>query len=187
MKRIFYTILIILFITSNLFAFEKKNVSKSDSCILIIGPNFHGTLFQENYIFDLSPDKSKRLTVKTQYYLKPLIKDSIIPWTPKVSEIYEFEWNFVKILNEYTTDDEYVNYHLPEIREKIEKYRRQYIGFKDSNNHKHLWIQFFLDDIKITKPDEDIIIILGGGSTLLLLIVDLEENKIEQFWVNEPI
>ncbi len=187
MNRSFFIILIAIFLSNNLFADEKEKTSKLDSCILIVGPKFHGTLYQENYIFDLSPDKSKGILVKPQYYLKPLIKDSIISWTPKLADIYEFESNLEEILKNYTAEEEYENYHLPEIREKIEYYRRQYIGFKDNNNRKHLWVKFYLDDKKLTKPDKDIAFILGGGSTVFNFVVDLEAKEVEYFSVNGPI
>ena len=179
--------MVAIFLSVNLFANEKKKASKLDSCILIVGPKFHGTLYQENYLFDLSPDNSKRFLVKPQYYLKPLIEDSIISWTPKLADIYEFESNLAEILKNYTAEEEYENYHLPEIREKIENYRRQYIGFKDKNSHKHLWVKFYIDDKKITKPDKNIALILGGGSSVFLLVVDLEAKEVEYFSVNGPI
>ncbi|TAJ06581.1 hypothetical protein DMA11_22920 [Marinilabiliaceae bacterium JC017] len=158
-----------------------------DSCILIKGKSFQGTLFQENYEFDLSPDKSKKLIVKPLWYLTHLAEGPIKPWTPRIEKIKEIELKIPELLRRYTTKDDYESENLPEIIATIDKYKRQYIGFKDFKDSEYLWIQFIYSESKMAQPDKSIIRILGGGSSVFILTLDLRKWEIKELIINGPI
>ncbi len=146
---------------------EAKVLNKS---ILIKGSNFQGTVFQENFIFDLSPDKSGRFNVKPLWFLKYLSGDSISAWTPEESKIETFERCLYNLLVNYRTEDDYIEENTPEIIQNLEKYKRQYIGFKSNKNEKCLWVQFVLIKDKLDSPDKEIDRILGGGTSVFLVV-----------------
>jgi hypothetical protein len=163
---------------------ERKELNKS---ILISKSNFQGTLFQENYVFDLSPDKSGRFNVEPLWFLGNLGGDSIIAWTPEINKIELFERGLYILLANYNTEDNYINENTPEIIKNLDQYKRQYIGFKNKKENDCLWIQFVLSAEKLESPDTEIVQILGGGTTVFLVIYNFEENKIEHLFINGPI
>ncbi len=161
-----------------------KELNKS---ILICGNNFQGTLFQENFIFDLSPDRSGRFNVKPLWFLEHIGEDSKTAWTPENNEIEIFEKELYNLLVNYKTEENYINENIPEIIENLDKYKRQYIGFKNKSKNNCLWVQFVLSTEKMKSSDKEIDRILGGGTTVFLVIYNFKENKIEDLSINGPI
>lgn len=155
-----------------------------DSCLLITSEKFQGTLFQENFLIDISPDKSGSLKVKPIKYVSG---EDIKEWTPTRHQIFSFENNLFDRLKEYKPKDEYQETDLAYILKELENYKRQYIGYLDSKNNQCLWINFYNSTNVLEEPDYEIEHVFGGGADYFTIWFDLTENKIVGISINGPI
>ncbi|GEM_PF-5237997 len=160
---------------------------KLNRSVLINETGFKGTLFQENYIFDLSPDRSGRFNVNGLWFIKNIADDSISAWTPEKSEIKMFEKRLYDLVISHKTDNEHINDNIPEILDNLSEYKRQYIGFRNSKKHNCLWIQFIRTEEILSTPDTMIERIFGGGASVFLIIYNFRKDMIEYLSVNGAI
>ncbi|MCT4637698.1 MAG: hypothetical protein N4A72_08305 [Bacteroidales bacterium] len=166
---------------------QSTTSDKLNRSVLISDDGFYGTLFQENYVFDLSPDKSGRFNVNGLWFMKCIAGDSISVWTPAESEIKMFEKRLYDLVINHRTDEEYINDNIPEIVECLSEYKRQYIGFRNGRKHNCIWIQFIRTEEILNTPDTSIERIFGGGSSVFLIIYNFRKDIIEHLSVNGSI
>lgn len=74
------------------------------------------------------------------------------------------------------------------IRKNLNDYKRQYLGYIDSNGDKIIFISFFLDK-NIKKQDdqswkEDYRIMFDGGASFWVAEINLKKNKVKNIFVN---
>jgi hypothetical protein len=168
-----------------LFSWNINNAfAQLDSCILISGEDYQGTLFQENFMIDISPDHSRKLLKKPIEWVNiNKIKD----WTPTPKVIVDFEQSLLSILGNYQPKNDYQKSNIDYILNELENYNRQYIGFIDSINNKCLYINFYKSEKKLIEPDNNIIMVLGGGANYFSLWFNLTEKKVIELIINGPI
>lgn len=155
-----------------------------DSCLLIESGKFQGTLFQENFLIDISPDNSGRLKRKPIEYVNG---KNIKEWTPMRRQIVEFESNLYDNLNEYKPKDEYDENGIIYILKELVNYKRYYIGYLNSLGNQCLWIKFYNSDSVLTESEKTIKHVFGGGADYFTMWFDLTENKIVGISINGPI
>ena len=173
-----------LLLSSLLIINQFQIFSQLDSCILISAVDFQGTLFQENYEFDISPDNSGKLKIKPIEYVNIKKAGS---WTPNENDIFYFEDSLKKMLTKFQPEDEYEKEGITYILSELVNYKRQYIGFVDSLNNECLWIKFYLSDQRLNQPDKTIIEVFGGGANFFTLWVNLSNYTIIGLVINGPI
>lgn len=74
------------------------------------------------------------------------------------------------------------------IRKNLNNYKRQYLGYIDSNGDKIIFISFFLDK-NIKKQDdqfwrEEYRIMFDGGASFWVAEINLKTNKVKNIFVN---
>ncbi|MFC0878966.1 hypothetical protein ACE01N_20395 [Saccharicrinis sp. FJH2] len=168
-----------------LLSWNLNNVfAQLDSCILISGEDYQGTLFQENYNIDISPDKSGKLLKKPIEYINI---NEIKKWTPTTKEIVDFEQSLFSILGNYRPKNDYQKSNIDYILKELANYNRQYIGFIDSLSNKCLYINFYKSKEKLIVPDNNVRMVLGGGANYFSLWFNLTEKKVIELIINGPI
>lgn len=74
------------------------------------------------------------------------------------------------------------------ISRKLNDYKRQYLGFINSNGDKMLYISFYLDKNSKNQNDqlwkENYKMILDGGTSYWIAIINLKTNKVEKIAIN---
>jgi hypothetical protein len=158
-----------------------ETFAQLDTCLLITSEKFQGTLFQENFLIDISPDNSGRLKWKPIEYVSG---ENIKKWTPTKLQIIEFESNLYDNLKKYKPKDEYDENGIIYILKELANYKRYYIGYLDSLDNQCLWIKFYNSDNVLIEPEKRIKLVLGGGADYFTLWFDLTENKIVGISIN---
>ena len=155
-----------------------------DSCILISKNDFQGTLFQENYLIDISLDNSGKLRKKPIEWIKLA---GVQNWTPSERIIVDFESALFRILSNFQPKDDYEKSDIEYILQELDNYKRQYIGFLDSLNNHCLWINFYKSTVRLNDPDNRIVTVLGGGADYFALWINLTDKNIIGIVINGPI
>ncbi len=155
-----------------------------DSCILISTKDFEGTIIQENYLIDISPDNSGNLRREPIEWIN---LSGVHKWTPTEKIIFDFETSLSGILTSYKPKDDYEKSDVEYILEDLVNYKRQYIGFLDSLNNQCLWINFYKSNVRLKEPDKRIATVFGGGANYFTLWINLTDKKIIGLVINGPI
>lgn len=112
------------------------------------------------------------------------IDKSLERFTPTIEEINQAELILNKdFLNKIKSEIE-----GKFIRKNLNDYKRQYLGYIDSNGDKIVFISFFLDR-SIKKQDdqfwkEEYRIIFDGGASFWVAEINLKASKVKNIFVN---
>ncbi len=162
-KAIFILIIFFLFASCKTTPFVE--IKENENACLIRNKKSIGEVFKENF------DSNE-------------IDESLKRFTPSIEEINQVEIIlnkefFRKIKSE--VDGKF-------IRKNLNNYKRQYLGYKDSNGDKIVFISFFLDG-NIKKQDdqfwkEEYRIMFDGGASFWVAEINLKTNKVKNIFVN---
>jgi hypothetical protein len=95
-------------------------------------------------------------------------------WTPTLSDVGNAESLIQGCLSK----------EYPNILAKLEKYKRQYVGFIDDSGQKKMWVNFFTLMDESYNWKKDIYMVLDGGDNYFNLTFDLESNQCKDIKVN---
>jgi len=159
---------IIIFIISFLFTSCKSTpyvkIKENENAYLIRNNNSIGEVFNENF--------------KTNE-----IDKSLKRFTPTIEEINQAE-NILKLdlkKRNKSKDGRFISKNLKD-------YKRQYLGYINSDGDKMLHVSFDLDKNSKNQDDrfwkEEYKMILDGGVSYWIAIINLKTNKLESFAIN---
>lgn len=160
-KEIFFLILI-LFASCKTTPFVE--MKENENAYLIRNKNSIGEVFKENF------DSNE-------------IDKSLKRFTPTIEEINQAE---IILSNNFKKENKSKDGKF--ISRNLNDYKRQYIGFLNSNGDKILYISFFLDKKSKKQDDqfwkEDYKMILDGGASYWIARINLKTNKLENIAIN---
>lgn len=161
-KNGIFLFIIILFVSCKTTPFVE--IKESEKAYLIRNNNSIGEVFKENFETNEIDKLLKR-------------------FTPTIEEINQAE-NILKLnfkKSNKSKDGRFISRNLKD-------YKRQYLGYINSNGDKMLHVSFDLNKNNKKQDDrswkEEYKIILDGGVSYWIAIINLKTNKLESFAIN---
>lgn len=152
-------------------------VEESDSTIYIKAKEFEGVVFKPSFRWGELGEGIERIKYPILLAL-PENKD-VEPWVPTITSILSFESNFHRYWEKAKTDSlATLNNKVTIPYKRIDRLKRQYMGFIDSSNVKNIWVNLLGGGEPGIEWRKEPIIIDGGGMFKRSFYYDVEKDSI---------
>lgn len=126
---------------------------------------------------------SKEFEIPNSIHFSDL-KDRCTPSNQDVERSEELIAKQLKTINTHLVDQGIKG--CPVIHDNLNKYKRQYIGYKDNNGDKIMWINFFIakDKESVKNMKRQVIIVLDGCSQYWNVKINLDRDRVYDLHIN---
>jgi hypothetical protein len=106
-------------------------------------------------------------------------------WTPSRADVERAEALLRADLPRLSASEVAKDPAATEIAARLGSYRRQYVGVRDAESHRRIWINFFpARDAEDGRWETSLVTVRGGGIDYFRLVVDLDEGRCGELDIN---